>query len=167
MIQTFILHDLKENSGGPPSPDTVVLNADINLANCKGCFRCWLKTPGSCVIHDGLEHTGKILASSNRVFIISRILYGGFSQEIKCILDRSIGGLLPFFSFRSGKMRHAPRYKTQAEFFVTFYKCSQMNRQEKELAEKIANAAAISFNASSCQVSFIEHKPTLEEVLHP
>lgn len=64
---------------------------------CRGCFGCWLKTPGECVMHDGSQHIGSRMARSREVWIFSKILYGGFSAEVKRILDRCIPGVLPFF----------------------------------------------------------------------
>ena len=35
---------------------------DMQIANCIGCFGCWVKTPGTCVIDDdGRETTRKAI----------------------------------------------------------------------------------------------------------
>ena len=35
-----------------------IIKPQTDIRHCIGCFGCWVKTPGQCVIHDGYENTG-------------------------------------------------------------------------------------------------------------
>ena len=123
--------------------------APKGVARCTGCFGCLLKTPSECVMHDGKQGIGEMLTNRETVRIISKITYGGFSAPVKRVLDRSISGVLPFFSKRHGRMHHAVRYDTKPTFYITFYDCSELSEEEKELAKRAATAMAINMNCRS------------------
>jgi len=109
-----LIHDLNEQNLSFPAEiekDFVMVNANGAFAYCTGCFKCWLKTPGTCVINDRIKNIGALLGNSDETIIISRNNYGGYSEQVKRILDRSISGNMPFFTYRSWKMRHIKRYK--------------------------------------------------------
>lgn len=168
MAKTLIIHDIDPETFEEIVPSIEkssiqILSARKKYARCKGCFGCWLKTPGECVMHDGLEQIGKEIVTSQTVIFVSRNVYGGFSPEVKRIFDRAIPGVLPFFSRRSGKMHHATRYENRPAFRVYFYHEDQMTLEEKELAKKIAVANGINFNASETIVKFISKPSALKE----
>lgn len=84
---------------------------DMDIAPCTGCFKCWTKTPGICVIDDtGREVTRKVVRSDLLV-ILTPVTFGGYSSEVKKALDRSLGWLLPYFTKVDGHIHHKPRYK--------------------------------------------------------
>ena len=86
-----------------------------------GCFGCWCKTPGKCVIPDGYGDFGKRLGACGEYLILSRVVYGGFSPFVKNVLDRNIGYILPFFELRKGEMHHKPRYPDRFRLRVFGY----------------------------------------------
>ncbi|MDU3351391.1 MAG: flavodoxin family protein, partial [Clostridium sp.] len=97
----LIIHDLKSEEFEKLFPngleDTSVISDDGSIHNCIGCFGCWLKTPGACVIRDKYGDMGEYLSKCDEVIIISECVYGGFSPFVKNVLDRSISYVLPFF----------------------------------------------------------------------
>ncbi|MEG0379765.1 MAG: flavodoxin family protein, partial [Eubacterium sp.] len=56
----------------------VITNEENSIAHCIGCFGCWVKSPGVCVINDGYDLTGPAFATSEEVIIITKIQYGGY-----------------------------------------------------------------------------------------
>ena len=83
---------------------------DVFIAYCKGCFDCWVKTPGICATRDGAGAVTRALACSDLVALLSPITFGGYSSELKKALDRSIGIVSPFFMRLDGEVHHKPRY---------------------------------------------------------
>ncbi len=141
-------------------------DARSKAARCTGCFGCWLKTPGECVMHDGTEHIGSTIAKSEQVWIFSEIVYGGFSAAVKRVLDRCIPSVLPFFSRRHARMHHAARYPNRPAFHIVFHHAECATEQERALAEKTARAMAINFNCSECTVQFVQGAPSGKEMVH-
>ncbi|MDR2967729.1 MAG: flavodoxin family protein [Methanobacteriaceae archaeon] len=91
--------------------ETITLNGD-EINPCKGCFKCWVKTPGLCIMRNDCGNTvARKEIQSDVVVFISKITYGGYSYDIKSFLDRSIPNISPFFEIVNGEMRHKMRYK--------------------------------------------------------
>ena len=75
-----------------------IISDDGNIRPCIGCFGCWLKTPGQCVIKDGYDQMGKLIHEADEVLIISKYTYEVsaicylFSAfiKVKCITNPDI-----------------------------------------------------------------------------
>jgi multimeric flavodoxin WrbA len=88
------------------------------IAGCLGCFGCWVKTPGICVIDDyGREATKKIVQSDLMIWL-TPVTFGGYSSELKKALDRSIPILLPYFESYKGQIHHKMRYDKYPRLLV-------------------------------------------------
>lgn len=93
-----------------------------NLTFCMGCFGCWIKTPGECVINDMMAQINRSVMNSDVVIYLSPIIFGQFSANIKNTMDRSIPNALPFFETRpDGSTMHPPRYDTYPRRIIIGY----------------------------------------------
>jgi multimeric flavodoxin WrbA len=85
--------------------------AGMDIKPCRGCFSCWVKTPGICVIRDdGQEPILRAWAEADLVALLTPITFGGYAPELKKALDRIIPVLLPFFIKIRGEAHHPQRY---------------------------------------------------------
>ena len=91
---------------------------DIEIAPCLGCFGCWVKTPGVCVIDDAGRDIARSYMQSEMVVFISPITFGGYSSELKKVFDRLIPILSPFFKKVGGEIHHKMRYERYPRFLV-------------------------------------------------
>lgn len=80
------------------------------MAFCTGCFGCWTKTPGECVINDAGRGVAKAIMESDLVIMLTPVTFGGYSSELKKALDRMIPILMPFFVKIGGEVHHEKRY---------------------------------------------------------
>lgn len=168
MTNTMILHDLPTRQAARALASFA--GADVfcalqKSAFCTGCYGCWVKTPAQCVLHDGIENIGGRLVNSDRLIIISRNRYGGFDTPIKNVLDRSISGMLPYFTVRGGELHHQPRYEARPQLSVYFYDAGNMTPQEQQTARDIVAANGLNFNAESAEVFFADIAEQLGEML--
>ena len=93
-----------------------------NIKPCLGCFSCWVKTPGLCIITDDCPNAvSKNLVQVDAVILLSEIAYGGFSPDIKAFLDRAIPNVLPFFETYQGEMHHKRRYRQLPSWLAIGY----------------------------------------------
>jgi multimeric flavodoxin WrbA len=61
----------------------VMVLRNEKIAPCLGCFGCWIKTPGKCVINDaGSELPAKII-QSDFVFLLTPVTFGMYSSQLK------------------------------------------------------------------------------------
>lgn len=160
----IVIHDLRNEQFQSLFPkagrNTHIISDSGTIRNCIGCFGCWIKTPGRCVLKDGYDNMGELLSQANSVLIISKCYYGCYSPFIKNILDRSIPYLLPFFRIKNKETHHQKRYKNNLQFSVYFYG-ENITAQEKETAKNMVKANCVNFGAKHYNVSFLR---TLEEL---
>ncbi len=87
--------------------------AAMDIQPCRGCFSCWVKTPGRCIIRDDEDQILAATAASDRVIWLTPVTFGGYAPELKKALDRIIPILMPFFSRVRGETHHPLRYPRQ------------------------------------------------------
>lgn len=153
----LIIHDLDSDyfdSNFILEDKDKVIPAIGTKAPCIGCFGCWIKTPGKCVLKDRIKDMGASLASCSELTIISKSIYGGFDSETKNIVDRSISYILPFFRNINKEQHHKPRYVQRFKLNVIIYNLSEITEDEKELLEKYIKAMSINFNSQSLEIKY-------------
>lgn len=110
-MATKVASSLEKNLAGH-TVDWIKLS-ERQIKPCTGCFQCWVKTPGMCVINDQAnEITGKIV-NCDLLILLTPVTFGGYSSELKKMLDRSIPILLPYFRTYKGEVHHYMRYEKQ------------------------------------------------------
>jgi multimeric flavodoxin WrbA len=164
----IILHDLDAETAEKVFKNVSnaeYISASKKIARCFGCFGCWLKTPSLCVMHDGAEAVGKKLLCCNELIIISKNLYGGFSKNIKNVLDRSISFALPFFAVRNKEQHHQLRYKNNGKLKACIYNSNEIPETDRLTLKEIARANAVNMNLSDYETIFVNDVHELCEVL--
>ena len=102
-----MIHDLQPEEWNAVSPSYAgwhVIHDRGTIRPCVGCFSCWNRTPGKCVIRDGYDDIGALIHRADEIVVNSRYTFGGFSGFVKNVLDRCIGYallyLLQVFGYR-------------------------------------------------------------------
>ena len=134
-----LIHDVKSGLSDQlmNKADKVIL-ADGRYAPCQGCFKCWTKHPASCAMKDSLHEMCRVLGQADELTLISENWYGGYSPEVKRILDRSIGISTPMSTYRGGLMHHTLRYGKHDHFRVIVY--GDVSEKEKECWKEMVKA---------------------------
>ncbi|MHB8762762.1 MAG: flavodoxin family protein [Deferrisomatales bacterium] len=90
-VQTFVLRDLE-------------------IADCTGCFGCWVRTPGECVLADAGREVAREVIRSDLVALVTPVTFGGYASGLKKAVDRFIPLGSPFFTRIEGETHHRRRY---------------------------------------------------------
>ena len=154
----LLIHDLNEKEFKKIAGDYEgyeVVSDNGSIKPCVGCFNCWNKDPGRCVVKDGYENMGYLIHHADEVVVISKYTYGGFSGSIKNIFDRCLGYVLPHFELVNNETHHQKRYNEIKPFTFIFYG-HQINEKEKECARRYVTAVCTNFRAQVKEVIFKE-----------
>jgi multimeric flavodoxin WrbA len=84
---------------------------DTEVADCLGCFDCWTRTPGICIRDDLGRDIARMTVQSDILILLTPVVFGGYSSELKKALDRLIPIISPFFRKYKGETHHKARYE--------------------------------------------------------
>lgn len=160
-----IIHDLNEkilkkfkfNDG-----DKIISSLDCKK-NCIGCFSCWTKHPKKCALKDEYSNVVESIKNSDELVLISNCRYGCYSSEVKRVLERCIGYVLPYFTIRNNEIHHASRYDKKIK--ISAYLYGDITEEDKKCVEQLVKANAINLNATTYSVNFIDNLKELKKCI--
>lgn len=152
-----------DNMNIPIEGEHKVISPKGDIRHCVGCFGCWVKAPGKCVIHDGYETTGMDLGKCTELIIISRCYYGSVSPFVKMVQDRAISYIQPDFVMRKGEMHHKRRYQNVITMTAYLYG-ENITDTEKETARELFQANADNYDGKVKDVFFYQSAEELEGI---
>jgi multimeric flavodoxin WrbA len=104
------LKELTSSLGGMGIQVKHFVLKDMNIHHCRGCFGCWVKTPGICVYPDDDGEINREVINADFVLWASPLLAGFPSSILKKALDRTIPLVHPYFEIVNGEFHHMARY---------------------------------------------------------
>lgn len=84
--------------------------AKLKVADCIGCFGCWTKTPGQCVLEDDMTMVLQEYQAADLVIWATPLYYYGMTARLKRIMERLLPLNLPYIEKRGNHYTHPPRY---------------------------------------------------------
>lgn len=112
---------------------------------CIGCFGCWTKTPGRCVLSDQANDISQVFMQADAVIILTKMTYGGYSSDVKAFLDRAICNLSPFFTMIRGEMHHKKRYESYPDLIALAY--GDRSKGEQETFARLVERNALNLHS--------------------
>ncbi len=157
-IMGLVIHDLKNEEWEKIKADYegwTVISDNGTIRPCIGCFSCWDRTPGQCVIKDGYDMMGSLIHHADEVTVISRLTWGGFSGFVKNVFDRSLGYVLPQLGPVGGESHHLKRYDEDKPVTFIFYG-EGITDEQKSAAVRYVTAVCTNLRGSVKEVIFRE-----------
>ena len=134
-------------------PGTVFIDlSKLQIANCIGCFGCWTKTPGRCVIRDDAVKVYPLIAASERILYVSRVRYGGYDTVMKTILERSIPIQQPFIRLLDGETHHFQRDVAQKKASIIGY--GDLTSADRQVFRRLTERNAKNMNFKDYTILF-------------
>ena len=83
---------------------------NMKINHCLGCWDCWVKTPGKCVIKDDTYDICRATINTDLLIFASPVMVGFISSLLKRTMDRLIPLVHPYQSVRHDECHHIERY---------------------------------------------------------
>lgn len=69
---------------------------------CLGCFSCWSKTPGECIIKDDMQEIYEKIKASDIIIESFPLYFFGMPSVMKCLTDRCLPFMLHYMGNQTG-----------------------------------------------------------------
>lgn len=128
--------------------------SQLKIANCVGCFGCWVKTPGKCVIRDDATTVYPLIAKSQKLIYVSRICFGGYDLVMKKMLERAIPIQQAFIRLHNGETHHVQRCVEEKDAVIIAY--GAQSQEEENLFSKLVARNANNMMFRSWRIRFVQ-----------
>jgi multimeric flavodoxin WrbA len=124
---------------------------DKSINSCIGCWNCWLKTPGRCVMKDQMAESYPDYVNSDTVILLMDTAQGFINHHAKAFLDRTIPHYMPYIEIVDGECHHVARYERYPDLVFYFNKAGLTN-QEEQVVEDYLYRTAYHFQAKAYRI---------------
>ncbi len=129
---------------------------EMNINHCKGCFNCWLKTPGECPMKDDSRDILRAYCiDSDFVLFASPIIMGFTSALLKKAQERLLPMYFPYFELIDNEVRHKVRDVTQPLFGLLLEKGKNTDDEDIRITVNIYKKDALNLRTPLCFTKFI------------
>ncbi|MDR1580492.1 MAG: flavodoxin family protein [Synergistaceae bacterium] len=97
--------------------------ADAKIEPCSGCFSCWNKTPGICVVRDEMSEILTKLIAADVIIWAFPLYYFSVPSKLKNLIDRQLPLNLPFMAEGNESGGHPPRRNLSRQRHVVISTC--------------------------------------------
>lgn len=121
-LSTAFIEGMKKKSTSECVVEELQVNR-LDLKPCLGCFSCWNKTPGQCVIKDDMQEViNKLLWADITVWSFP-LYYFNVPSGLKTLIDRQLPMVLPFMESDVESGSHPGRYDMRGKKSVLISTC--------------------------------------------
>ncbi len=125
--------------------ETIILNS-TDLKSCIGCFKCWDTTPGICTGikgDSGNEIIRKVIQSKMIVYL-TPLTFGGFSSELKKMIERFLPLLQAGVVLVKGETHHRKRYDKYPSI-LAIATTDEKDEEEVEIFKHLMHRLSLNF----------------------
>lgn len=132
------------------------------IGHCRGCWNCWLNTPGICRFQDDAPEILRDIMNSAVLVFASPVIMGMYSALLKRFQDRMLPLVHPYTDIVRGEIHHRKRYPSYPRLGIILEN-SDATREEMEMIRFIYNRLAINLHTEVVLFHSI-HQTTPREV---
>lgn len=97
--------------------------AKTDIKACTGCFACWNKTPGKCIINDEMGGILDKMIAADVIVWSFPLYYFNIPGGLKNLIDRQLPLNLPFMASAVESGGHPPRYDLSHQRHILISTC--------------------------------------------
>ena len=97
--------------------------SDMDIRPCLGCFVCWNKSEGECVIKDDMKDVLDKILWADMIIWSFGLYYFNVPSKLKSLIDRQLPLALPFMVSESETGSHPTRYDMSGKRHVVISTC--------------------------------------------
>lgn len=128
---------------------------EYNIKFCRGCYSCWTKTPGKCILKDDMSSDlFHRWMAADIVIYSSPLYYRGFVAQLKAFIERTLPSYKPFMKSNGEKTSLPPRVK-----FPDFVVLSVAGFPELSEFQLLSDSCKVNFDTN--------HSRLLAEIYRP
>ncbi len=142
LVQETLEEELR---GGGWGVESVLLH-ELDIRSCTGCFRCWHTTPGICtgVKNDDAEEITEKVINSELVVFLTPLTFGGYSSELKKMIERFLGLLQPGTTLINEETHHLKRYERYPSILAIAI-TEKIDDEEAQLFKTLGHRFSLNF----------------------
>ena len=137
--------------------ETITLR-EQKIGNCAGDFFCWVRSPGMCNTNDDNRTIAEKIIGSDLVIYLTPVTFGGYSSELKRMVDHQIQNILPYFAKINGEVHHQKRYKRYPNL-LTIGWMDEPNGQSEAIFRNLVQRNAINMYVSTSVCGMVTGQP--------
>lgn len=104
--------------------DAEIINVGkTNIKACLGCFACWNKTPGKCIINDKMSEILSKMIDADMIIWSFPLYYFSVPGGLKNLIDRQLPMNLPFMEEGTESGGHPARYDLSHQKHILISTC--------------------------------------------
>ena len=96
---------------------------ELNIKDCLGCFSCWNKTPGCCVLKDDMPSLLEKIRDADLVVWGTPLYHFGMTARLKRVLERTLPLCKPYIVKRGVHYGHPSRYTGRRTKYMLVSNC--------------------------------------------
>ncbi|MEC9490925.1 MAG: NAD(P)H-dependent oxidoreductase [Halanaerobiales bacterium] len=151
----YISESIKEELKANDFKVEEILLKEKEIADCLGHFKCWVKTPGICIIDDYGRETAAKLINSELVIFLTPVIFGSYSYQLKKALDRMIPLISPYFKRIEGEIHHRKRYSKYPSILAVGV-MERINQVQSEIFKELVERNSINFHSLFFEAEVLE-----------
>ncbi|MCF8334924.1 MAG: NAD(P)H-dependent oxidoreductase [Bacteroidales bacterium] len=132
---------------------------ELKIDSCIGCWDCWWKTPGRCVLKDDMEEIMKSTINSGLLVIAAPLVAGFIPYKTKTAIERLIPLLHPYIKLVNGECHHRKRYPYYPDMGIILKKESDTEEEDLQINKDIFGRVALNFHSQVRFFETIDSKP--------
>ena len=136
-----------------------VLLCDQKIGNCAGDFFCWVRKPGMCNTDDDNRILAAKIVQSDLVIYLTPVTFGGYSSDLKRMVDHQIQNISPMFTTVNGEIHHQKRY-AQYPHVLTIGWMQEPNEQAGTIFRHLVHRNSINMYSKTTVCGLVTGQPS-------